>query len=649
LDQHSQLFATEKSTDLQRRLLLKQSDSLAVLMRKDKKVLSGFGSDRLNTDYDADERASPSKLFPDLKQKTIRRENASLIGVPGVGLLSLQQVGVKGSHIDPQGLNKIPAFIHRSPKSLEHRDNDHPKKVTKHSDSLLDRFSIFHQAQTKQSVEHPKRKSIHLDSPDSHCQCAAPQPEPLVPQRIGSSAQTNPPLPVCNPESIPKEPAHAISKKKPQRAPSLPLSKQLHTAKQSTSHSSALLTLFFGFCHLQTADAEPEKAGSCPVKCLIGEGNNMSLVAKLLKDRKPVEIENFLTRSNFIWTQKQVNKFNPLSVAKLEKLSFLKRLPARDALSQLNMSDGSASRIDGLVAALAALKYFRVTNLALLEGSLRDVLAPASHVIAISDRLQLAVGNHIRGLKFISRKVLLATTVSQRCRELGLDETEFIPKTFIVRGDRLEEDLSAVSSRLATELDPASEPLIVKPGEFSNRGNGILMAFTPAELRSAVSKVLQYRKSTESAVVQSYLTKPLLFKQRKFDIRCFALATKFFHSLHFFWYLDGYARTSSFSYDANIRDNLKVHLTNEAVQVKGSPALSRPKELRQVRARQQSLLLRTRRVFFDASFIRYPQPEFSQRPCSSIQSTDESHAGKSIVCVSVGKPTDNQRRRRSRV
>jgi tubulin--tyrosine ligase len=158
--------------------------------------------------------------------------------------------------------------------------------------------------------------------------------------------------------------------------------------------------------------------------------------------------------------------------------------------------------------------------------------------------------------------------VHDYCRREGISAASLIPQTYMVRGDTLEADVKAIV-QLKQGSDSFAVPLIVKPGEFSNRGTGIVMAFSPEELMSEAANLIENRKSTSWVVVQEYIARPLLFKNRKFDIRCYALVMKFEDRLLFFWYNDGYARTSSYDYDVNVKDNLKVHLTNEAVQVKG--------------------------------------------------------------------------------
>ena len=59
-------------------------------------------------------------------------------------------------------------------------------------------------------------------------------------------------------------------------------------------------------------------------------------------------------------------------------------------------------------------------------------------------------------------------------------------------------------------------------------------------------------------------------KNRKFDIRCFILLTTANGILKGYWYRDGYIRTSSEEYNLQNLDNVMIHLTNDAVQRKGT-------------------------------------------------------------------------------
>lgn len=66
-------------------------------------------------------------------------------------------------------------------------------------------------------------------------------------------------------------------------------------------------------------------------------------------------------------------------------------------------------------------------------------------------------------------------------------------------------------------------------------------------------------------IIQSYINKPFLYNNRKFDIRHYMLITSTNGTLKGYWYKEGYIRTSSEPFDL---DNLNkfVHLTNDAIQ-----------------------------------------------------------------------------------
>jgi len=71
-----------------------------------------------------------------------------------------------------------------------------------------------------------------------------------------------------------------------------------------------------------------------------------------------------------------------------------------------------------------------------------------------------------------------------------------------------------------------------------------------------------------SYIIQKYIEKPLLYKNRKFDIRCFAICTTINGNLQAYWYTDGYLRTSCREYNLKNATNRMIHLTNDAVQKK---------------------------------------------------------------------------------
>ena len=71
-----------------------------------------------------------------------------------------------------------------------------------------------------------------------------------------------------------------------------------------------------------------------------------------------------------------------------------------------------------------------------------------------------------------------------------------------------------------------------------------------------------------SYIIQKYIEKPLLYKNRKFDIRTFTMMCTINGNLQGYWYTDGYFRTSCREFTLKNVANRFVHLTNDAVQKK---------------------------------------------------------------------------------
>ena len=66
-------------------------------------------------------------------------------------------------------------------------------------------------------------------------------------------------------------------------------------------------------------------------------------------------------------------------------------------------------------------------------------------------------------------------------------------------------------------------------------------------------------------MVQKYIERPLLYNERKFDIRIWVLIT---HKNEIFFYKKAYIRTSSDNFDLDNKNNY-VHLTNNCLQQHG--------------------------------------------------------------------------------
>jgi hypothetical protein len=108
---------------------------------------------------------------------------------------------------------------------------------------------------------------------------------------------------------------------------------------------------------------------------------------------------------------------------------------------------------------------------------------------------------------------------------------------------------------------------IIKPGENTNRGCGIQVSKEFDHIKGLISNTV-VNGCKRSYIIQKYIEKPLLYKNRKFDIRVFTLMCTINGNLQGYWYNEGYMRTSCKEFTLKNVSNRYVHLTNDAVQKK---------------------------------------------------------------------------------
>lgn len=102
---------------------------------------------------------------------------------------------------------------------------------------------------------------------------------------------------------------------------------------------------------------------------------------------------------------------------------------------------------------------------------------------------------------------------------------------------------------------------LMKPSN-QNQGRGIEICKNLREIKQC----LIGKPPHSEWIVQKYIEKPLLYKNRKFDLRVWALVTE---KLDIFFYKEGYMRTSSNDFDLDSNFNF-VHLTNNCLQQLGN-------------------------------------------------------------------------------
>lgn len=78
---------------------------------------------------------------------------------------------------------------------------------------------------------------------------------------------------------------------------------------------------------------------------------------------------------------------------------------------------------------------------------------------------------------------------------------------------------------------------IMKPGENSNRGNGISVCHGLEDIRLRLkAREKNSDGSLRTFILQKYMEKPLLYKGRKFDIRHYMLLTSFNGIIKAYWF-----------------------------------------------------------------------------------------------------------------
>ncbi len=107
---------------------------------------------------------------------------------------------------------------------------------------------------------------------------------------------------------------------------------------------------------------------------------------------------------------------------------------------------------------------------------------------------------------------------------------------------------------------------IVKPGENTNRGNGIIVCLNLNEVKAILKKKEKHNDGTyKTYILQKYIEKPLLYRKRKFDLRHYMMMSCTNGIVKGYWYKEGYVRTTSAEYTLKFNSG-GVHLTNDAVQ-----------------------------------------------------------------------------------
>lgn len=189
-------------------------------------------------------------------------------------------------------------------------------------------------------------------------------------------------------------------------------------------------------------------------------------------------------------------------------------------------------------------------------------------------RPQILIHNHLENNFFLGNKKALFYNLKQYYELRASNVFNYIPLTFHIKTGikdpqykrfihyfkRRANHIKKMQTQ-NTEEDDDSRVIkkskhkmrniwIVKPGELSNRGNGITVVDEIYEVNAILNSKDVHTNGTEKTyIIQLYIDRPLLYYRRKFDIRHYMMMTNMFGVTRGYWYNEGYIRTSGYEFD----------------------------------------------------------------------------------------------------
>ena len=293
-------------------------------------------------------------------------------------------------------------------------------------------------------------------------------------------------------------------------------------------------------------------------KYFIGKGNNSKLIRKQLSQRSWWVEVNDLDQANFIWTQwKDKRIFSKFETGRCQEFQQLDTRPA-SYLCPVALRSNPNQYIS---VGIEDLGHHYIRSSASYTHLKTSSLSPTA----------VKIYNKLEFNECLSNKKGLFKSMKRYYGALSLDIFECVPKTFHVNNSKDPEFQKFISCFNETSQQAQSTRSrniwILKPGENTNRGNGIIMCSSLDQIRSVVSEPSHTpAEKKRTYIIQKYIENPMLINRRKFDIRCYGLLTSINGVLQGYFYTDGYLRTASFEYSLNEISNTFVHLTNDAIQ-----------------------------------------------------------------------------------
>lgn len=286
-------------------------------------------------------------------------------------------------------------------------------------------------------------------------------------------------------------------------------------------------------------------------KYFLGKGNNSSLVKQVLGNRWwwVCVDEGELPNVNLVWTQSTSLEF-------LKTISITYYKPN-------SLIQSSQKSIKCLTPYQSETQEKYSVNISSLNF---DLITQSPSYAAFKDLKQhsstfFRTHNKIEMNQILTDKKFLSKIMKKYYECIDKDPGLYLPVTFHV------ESIPSIEFERFTEyhqiqvLKEENCVWIVKPGENSNRGNGIFVTNDIHQIFETVKS-----ENSHSFIIQKYIDRPFLISKRKFDIRLFTLLTSVNSVIQCYFYKEGYLRTSSKEFTTKNLSNNLIHLTNDAIQ-----------------------------------------------------------------------------------
>ena len=270
----------------------------------------------------------------------------------------------------------------------------------------------------------------------------------------------------------------------------------------------------------------------------VGSGNNDLLIRNLLK-LKPEWVKAFSPHSaNFIWT------------------------------------DTKKSKIFELIPKLTGVKKTVIQSPMFDCGILPSEEYRALEISMILNPLKIKIYNKLEGNSELASKKKLFYNMVNYYKSINKDPFSVIPLTYHLINGSNDINFSSVVLKYKEfeeqmkKDSKLSNCWLIKPGEATNRGIGITICSSLAEIILSVDEKKVVNGTNRTYIVQKYIYRPMLYCSRKFDIRCYALVTIINGNIQAYFYKQGYLRTSCQEFSMSDTHDKFIHLTNDAVQNK---------------------------------------------------------------------------------